>query len=313
MVESCPVCGAQAEGVEHPLEGRSLAAMADALGVDLPQWEGLPQRIARCGTCGLEFAEPMADPGEAFYKWLTSAGFRYPKHRWEWSEAARLLREIARDRPVSVLDAGCGEGRFLEEIARIPGVAARGIDQNLDVVEAARGRGLNVHYGDLSTVGLSDLRLDVITLFHVVEHVSDPIDVLGRARDCLTENGIIMFSVPISPMSYEHAWPDPFNMPPHHLTRWSMRSLEALGDRLGMVLRVSVPGAAPLAVRVLRSLVLQAKKSPQGSAFHKALNVLCYLLGRPARLVHEVSQQLHRETYAGRTLPDVVLVRLEKG
>lgn len=312
MVACCPVCGGQAERMRHPLEGRSLLAMADALGTDLPEWVGLPQHIARCGTCGLEFAEPMADPGEEFYKWLTSAEFRYPKHRWEWEEVAGLLREIARDKPVSVLDAGCGEGRFIERISRIPGVAARGVDQNLDVVEAARARGLEVYHGDLSTVGLHDLRVDVITLFHVVEHVYDPVDVLGRARDCLTEGGVIMFSVPITPMSYEHAWPDPFNMPPHHLTRWSMRSLKALGDRLGMVFRVTVPKPAPLPSRVLRGLALQAGISRQSSMVRKGLNVLRFVLGRPARLAAEVSQQLRRERYAGRVLPDVVLVRLEK-
>ncbi|MDH5831322.1 class I SAM-dependent methyltransferase [Luteimonas sp. M1R5S18] len=256
---------------------------------------------------------PMADPGERFYKWLTSANFRYPKHRWEWNEAASLLREMAQDGPISVLDAGCGEGRFLEQIAEIPGVAAQGFDQNFDVVEAARARGLDVYHGDLSTVGLHDLCIDVITLFHVVEHVSDPIDVLERARDCLNQRGIIMFSVPLSPMSYEHAWPDPFNMPPHHLTRWSLRSLTVLGDRLGMGLRLSVPQAAPLPARVLRSLVLQAGESAKrASALSKAMNVLRFVATKPTRLVAEVSQQLRRERYAGCALPDVVLVRLEK-
>ena len=211
------------------------------------------------------------------------------------------------------MDAGSGEGKFLEAIAKIPGVNAYGIDQNPDVVAASQARGLNVRHGDLSVVGLDDLGLDVITFWHVVEHVADPVQMIERARDCLNENGMIMFSVPITPMSYEHVWPDPFNMPPHHLTRWSVRSLEALARRLGMQVVMTLPDASPVFFRALRSLVLRTSGySGRASPVVKGGRVLRYVLTNPCRLIREFRQQRGRETYDGRPLPDVVLVSLRK-
>lgn len=310
---ACPVCGAASRRVDHPLSGRSLGAMGDAVGIAEPLQLEASQHIARCDSCGLEFSEPMVNPGEGFYTWLTTANFDYPKHRWEWDQAFDMLEKLAAARPVVVLDAGSGEGRFLEAIARIPGIAAYGIDQNPDVVAASQARGLKVRQGDLSIVGLDDLDLDVVTFWHVVEHVADPVEMLERARDCLNEDGVIMFSVPITPMSYEHAWPDPFNMPPHHMTRWSLRSLEALANRLGMRVVMTLPDALPVFSRVLRSLVLRTSgSSGHLSRARKGWRVLRYVLANPARLIHEFRQQQGREMHDGRPLPDVVLVSLRK-
>ena len=308
-----PVCRWASHRIYHPLSGRSLAAMGDALGIAKPFQLDAPQHIARCEACGLEFSDPMSNPGKAFYTWLTSEQFEYPKGRWEWVEAVSMLEKLAADRPVVVLDAGSGEGRFLEAINKIPGLTSYGIDQNPDVVAASQLRGLNVRQGDLSIIGLDDLGVDVITFWHVVEHVADPLEMLERARDCLHGGGTIMFSVPITPMSYEHAWPDPFNMPPHHLTRWSIRSLEALARRLGMQFSMTLPTAASIHSRTLRSLVLRTSgSSGPSSPLVKAVRVLRYVLRNPHRLVQEIRQQREREVHDGKPLPDVVLVSLRK-
>lgn len=310
---ACPVCAAAAYAFDHPLSGKTLVAMANALGIDQLPSTALVQGVARCEGCGLEFANPMRNPGEEFYVWLTTAKFPYPKHRWEWDEAARILEETSSHRSTVVLDAGSGEGRFLEAISRIPGVIAHGIDQNPDVVAASVARGLNVHHGDLSSFGLDGVSLDVVTFWHVVEHVDDPIGMLERARECLSERGLIMFSVPITPMSYEHAWPDPFNMPPHHLTRWSVKSLQALATRLDMQVSMILPDASSVLARTLRSLVLQTSPSSASwSRAAKAGRLLRHLMANPGRLISEMRRQAGREKHNGKTLPDVVLVVLRK-
>ena len=287
--------------------------MGEALGISEPFELQAPQHIARCAMCGLEFSDPMRNPGEGFYTWLTTAHFAYPKRRWEWDEAIRVVEGMAADRPIRVLDAGSGEGRFLEMVAKIPGVVAQGIDQNPDVVAASMVRGLNVRHGDLSVFDSSESGFDVITFWHVIEHVDDPVGILERARGCLAEDGIIMFSVPITPMSYEEAWPDPFNMPPHHLTRWSLTSLDALAERLDMRVKMFLPDASSVLQRTLRSLVLRANPSPVSSSpAAKAVRVLWYVAANPNRLIQEVRRQRCREKRDGKTLPDVALVSLRK-
>jgi hypothetical protein len=89
------------------------------------------------------------------------------------------------------------------------------------------------------------------------EHVADPVGVLRHAASLLADGGGICFSVPLTPMGYEHAWPDPLNAPPHHLSRWCISALEALAKRVGMPMRLSCRKPR-LRSAVLRALALQA-------------------------------------------------------
>lgn len=197
-------------------------------------------------------------------------------------------------------------------VSQIPGVQVIGLDHNPDMVARCRAEGLDVIEG-----GLDDLSrrvpdgVDVVTFWHVIEHVEDPVGLLEASRQRLHEGGELCFSVPLTPMSYEHSWPDPFNEPPHHLTRWNLRSLEALAARLGMRMELDLPDAAPLPSRVLKALVLQAMPpfGVPGKAA-KALRLLRFLLRHPLALPREVARQWRHPRHAGRVLPDVVLVTL---
>jgi SAM-dependent methyltransferase len=71
-----------------------------------------------------------------------------------------------------VLDLGPGRGEWLELLAEA-GAPAQGVDDNAAMVEHLRGRGLDIVVGDaaehLKTV--PDAAVDVVTAFHVVEHL----------------------------------------------------------------------------------------------------------------------------------------------
>lgn len=310
---ACPVCGRL--GRITAISRDALSRMASSLAVELPaDFIDLGARVLRCPQCTLEFAKPMRAPGPRFYLWLTRSGFRYPVQRWEWDACANRIaaRAAALDRELRVLDVGCGDGGFIKRLAEVPQVAAVGVDQNPEIVERCRLGGLDAREGGIEAAGTEDRAgYDAITLWHVVEHVDDPVHLLVDARNRLAANGEIFFSVPLTPMSYEGAWPDPFNEPPHHLTRWNLRALEALASRLCMKAEFILPIAEGLATRTMKSLMLQAMPvmAVRGRA-HKALLLIAHLLRHPAAPFNEYFRQKKRAKRKGLVLPDVVLVRL---
>jgi 2-polyprenyl-3-methyl-5-hydroxy-6-metoxy-1,4-benzoquinol methylase len=80
-----------------------------------------------------------------------------------------------------LLDVGCGSGRFLAEM-RALGWEVSGVEPDGQAVRAARERfGLSVLEGTLEKASFPDDSFDAITMWHVIEHVLDPI---GTVKEC---------------------------------------------------------------------------------------------------------------------------------
>jgi SAM-dependent methyltransferase len=205
---ACPVCGTL-------IPRRTAARMR----YDLP----------RCPACGLTFSHPMRAADAAFYE----ASTEYDE-KWEFEFVSeRLARQGRRG---ALLDLGCGDGRFL---SRVTGrFAPTGLDFNPEAVRAARAaRGLR----DVHAVALQELdrwapdrRFEVITAFHVLEHVEDPRAFLAQAARRLLPGGLLAVSVP-NPDRWALGWiREAWDYPPHHLTRWTVSALRRLLEQQGL-------------------------------------------------------------------------------
>jgi O-antigen chain-terminating methyltransferase len=71
-----------------------------------------------------------------------------------------------------VLDVGCGRGEFLM-LLREHGIAARGLDLNVEMVEVCRAHGLDASHGDARAYlrGLPDASLGGLVAVQVIEHL----------------------------------------------------------------------------------------------------------------------------------------------
>lgn len=318
MTSACPVCSGLSTRIATYSVDDIVDGIERALGRGgLKPCVNISYQMLRCNVCSLEFASPMIEPGAGFYQWLTSSGFAYPKSRWEWKACWDLIRSryLSTDSEVcKVLDVGCGDGAFLEQVSESKNVHAVGIDLNPDVVSNCRSKGLEALVGDLDTItDAFDEPIDVITLWHVVEHVASPLKVLKDARSMLSPRGVICFSVPLSPMSYEAAWPDPFNSPPHHLTRWNEQSLKALAVALHMDLELVLPQPENVWRRATRAILLQAGATqPDLGWKHKFWVALRFSAKNPGGLIEELRRQRSMPTLAGRVRPDVALIVLNQ-
>jgi SAM-dependent methyltransferase len=146
--------------------------------------------------------------------------------QWHHRKAISYLSASGALAGANVLDVGCHTGFFVREL-RNRGVEASGIDQNETAVSFGR-RAYELE-GNISTASLVDLKhagklFKIVTAFEVLEHVEQPVLLLDQMLDVLEPHGNLIISVPNRNM----CWRPPLDYPPHHLSRFSPRSIREM-------------------------------------------------------------------------------------
>lgn len=183
--EDCPACGG-------PLRPWVAAPAAE------PGLGAVPLR--RCAACGT--AVTAAPSGAALYE----SGAYNPGPPRGARLAAPLLRAFDAQRlrfargavppPARLVDAGAGRGRFVAH-ARAAGYDATGVEPSARGVAGARES-----YGvALQAAGIDDADVpaggaDVVTLWHVLEHLDDPAGALATLHGWLRPGGALVVGVP---------------------------------------------------------------------------------------------------------------------
>ena len=159
-----------------------------------------PGRILRCRECGFGFretrfaAQQLAD----LYRHM-DAGVYQAEVENRRRTGARHLRIVERfARPGRLLDVGCASGVFLS-LAANAGWEATGVEPSEALSEQAAqalaGRGA-VYRAILEETSLPHQHYDAITLWDVLEHVPDPLDMLRRCAALLRPGGLLFLNVP---------------------------------------------------------------------------------------------------------------------
>jgi 2-polyprenyl-3-methyl-5-hydroxy-6-metoxy-1,4-benzoquinol methylase len=152
------------------------------------------------------------------------------QHWWYRGRRAILAGELARLRlPVGaeVLDAGCGSGRTLLELASYGEVT--GVDLSEDAAAVARRRGdFDVRIARLEQLPFDDETFDLVTCLDVIEHTPDDIVALRELRRVSKPQGQLMITVP----AYQALW-SRHDVANHHYRRYSRRSLRAAAQTAG--------------------------------------------------------------------------------
>ncbi len=126
----------------------------------------------------------------------------HDERHWWYRGRRRVLRaELDRLRlpaPATLLDAGCGSGRTLVELARYGAVA--GVDVSPVAVQTARRRGFDdVHLGAVEELPFADETFDVVTCLDVIEHTPDDVRVLRELLRVTRPGGAAIITVPAHP------------------------------------------------------------------------------------------------------------------
>jgi len=156
--------------------------------------------ISVCGKCGLVFTDPQPEPvellkryGEGYYAhWISDRQRKAREKLWE--RRVKVVRKIRGSG--KLLDVGCGEGLFLHT-AQKHGYEVSGIEISEYAAKYARDKfGLEVRNTSLLESGFADNTFDIITLWHVLEHLPSPGKELEKARRLLKPGGCLIAAVP---------------------------------------------------------------------------------------------------------------------
>jgi len=125
------------------------------------------------------------------------------------------------------LDVGCGSGAGLG-VARALGWQVTGIEVDESAAQKARRFTDELHVGDVLKAPFATARFDVVTAFHVLEHVVDPIAVVRRMFDWLAPGGLLVVEVPnaggLGAALFGRAWSG-LELP-RHLSHFTPETLE---------------------------------------------------------------------------------------
>ena len=198
--------------------------------------------LVKCKTCGLAYLNPRPTKEKINEYYPPRYHSRAQKEIVDiektiiwgipWREAMQkkakpILRYKSEGR---ILDIGCGDGSLLMFMKGL-GWETYGIDFHEGSSRYAREvLGLDVLFGRLEEVSYPEDFFDIIILFHVLEHLSDPLETLERARPLLKEDGVLLIAVP-NFASFE-AWIFRSKwygiVAPHHLYHFTPHTLEAM-------------------------------------------------------------------------------------
>lgn len=201
--------------------------------------------IVRCAGCGLVFTGE--DPSSIDFTRLYDEAYYTGGHSEVFSdyigqEPARRASARRRLWPLRwrrhsgrLLDVGCAAGFFLAEARRHYEV--KGVELSEFSSRYAREQlHLDVVTGTLEQAKLPSDHFDVITLWDVIEHVPDPVQVLADAARVLKPGGELVLTTGDidSPQALRMGADWSLMTPPWHLYFFSRSTMTHAGQRAGL-------------------------------------------------------------------------------
>ncbi len=202
--------------------------------------------IVQCAQCGFMFA-PVA-PGydaAAIYKedvYFTSGGecgiADYDalwRRRLVHFYVPRLDRVRAFQQPKRLLDIGCASG-YLMRAAQQRGWQVAGVELSPEMRRrAAAITGSRVYESIDAALGSGE-RFECVTMFEVIEHLSDPVDTMAQVASLLVPNGTLALSTPNCECPHAAAG-EPINVwfdPPEHISYFGPGTIRDCLGRSGL-------------------------------------------------------------------------------
>ncbi|MBN1824047.1 MAG: glycosyltransferase [Endomicrobiales bacterium] len=158
----------------------------------------LPYEILRCRHCSVSFVNPLPD---------INAGAHYDQDYYKEWEAEQLstrhalwkkrLNELKGTiNPGRLLDIGAGTGHFLQ-LARNEGFDVSGTEISSAACDVAKNHhGIDIFCGRLQDANYGSGEFDVVTLWHVLEHLHDPMPTISEISRILKKGGTFVVAVP---------------------------------------------------------------------------------------------------------------------
>ena len=169
----------------------------------------------------------------------------------------------------NILDVGAGTGDFLN-VCKNNSWNTFGVEPNLDAITIAEKKGVFLKGNILE---FKNKNFEIITLWHVLEHVENLQEYIATLKNILSENGRIIIAVPnyksYDANYYKEHWAA-FDVP-RHLWHFSQNSIHKLFSEVNMIVEKTVPMKFDSYYVSLLSEKYRSGKSKPINAFYRGL------------------------------------------
>ena len=206
--------------------------------------------IVSCKGCNFKFTNPRPSDSEIgkYYK-----SEDYVSHSDTKKGLINRLYHMVRTRTLkqklglissyvsrgTILDYGCGTGMFLKTCADA-GWKSFGFEPDSDAKKLAEGKGLTVAN---SKEALNRNKYDIISLWHLLEHVTDLEQTLQFFSESITDKGRLIIAVPnytsADAKHYKEFWAG-YDVP-RHIYHFEINTLKKLLGNYGFSLEETKP------------------------------------------------------------------------
>jgi 2-polyprenyl-3-methyl-5-hydroxy-6-metoxy-1,4-benzoquinol methylase len=251
-------------------------------------WRAGALRFVRCARCGLVYADPRLT-AEARAREVYTEAYHAPRavspplrrlkrlkrillsaikppERYE-----RRLWVVERHAPagaLALLDVGCWTGEFVAWLQRRrPHWRVQGLEPVESAARMARERhGAKVTTGSLTDCPFAAGSLDVVTMWHVLEHLDDPPAAVSGARRLLKPGGLLALRTPNYGSLYRRLYGGRWRgyRAGEHLYLFTVPTLRRLLEASGFELLE--PRGLALSARLASSTYVIARPAPAADA-----------------------------------------------
>lgn len=162
--------------------------------------------IVKCEVCGIAWTDPIPDEREISKFYPEEYHGKMGRHRFMpvmeflvWLSRRKRAKEVSSlnsDLAGKILDIGCGRG-WMISILKSMGWEVYGTELSVESSSFAReSLNLNVLTKKVADCNFQSGYFDVVTLWHVLEHLPDPISGLREINRVLKDNGALVVEVP---------------------------------------------------------------------------------------------------------------------
>jgi len=164
--------------------------------------------IVECASCGFHFTNPRPTEAECgkYYqsedyishsdtrKGIINNLYHYAR-KFTLKKKLKLVTSISKKQQGNLLDLGCGTGAFLN-ICKENGWKVQGIEPSAEAREVAK-KNYGINLNDVNTwEKLPDNTLDVVTAWHVLEHVYQLENEVKQVKRTLNSGGTFVVALP---------------------------------------------------------------------------------------------------------------------
>lgn len=220
----CPLCKSSNVILKENLNTKDLNNMYKKkfdVASNLNEFEDI--QYLKCCECDLSFFNPMVTGDEDFYEKIQKNDWYYVDDKNEYKTAKKYLPHEG-----PILEIGAGKAAFAKTIGLDRYV---GLEFNDIAIEKAMRFGAKLIKESIEIHAYKNIeKYSAIVSFQVLEHVTNPNSFIESCVKALKKEGILIIAVPNHDGICGDAYNSILDMPPHHVSHWSQKSLTSICD-----------------------------------------------------------------------------------